>query len=81
VDRWVIDGLVDGAGLLGRASAWLTGFIDQHFVDGAVNRVADVTLRSGERLRTIQTGRIQSYVYGLLGGVAFLFVVGYLLTK
>jgi NADH-quinone oxidoreductase subunit L len=80
-DRWVIDGLVDGAGLLGRASAWITGAIDEHIVDGAVNRLADATLRGGERLRTIQTGRIQSYVYGLLSGVAFLFVVGYLLTK
>jgi NADH-quinone oxidoreductase subunit L len=81
LDRWVIDGLVDGVGRLGRASAWISGAIDQYIVDGAVNRLADATLRGGERLRTIQTGRIQSYVYGLMGGVAFLFVVGYLLTK
>jgi NADH-quinone oxidoreductase subunit L len=81
MDRWVVDGLVNAVGVVGRVSAWLSGAIDHYFVDGAVNAVAQGTLRAGERVRTIQTGRIQSYVYGLLGGVAFLFVVGYLLTK
>jgi NADH-quinone oxidoreductase subunit L len=81
MDRWVVDGIVNGAAVLGRSCAWVTGVIDHYLVDGLVNFVAEGTLNAGNRLRTIQTGRIQSYVYGLLGGVAFFSILQYFLTK
>src|SRR6185436_5985304 len=72
MDRWVVDGIVNGASVLARGAAWVTGAIDHYLVDGVVNFVAEGTLSAGAKLRTVQTGRIQSYVYGLLGGVAVL---------
>jgi NADH-quinone oxidoreductase subunit L len=51
---------------------------DKHVVDGAVNLVAEGVLGGGGRLRRIQTGRIQSYVYGILGGVLFFAILRYL---
>jgi len=42
-------------------------------VDGAVNGVADVTQFVGRRVRNVQTGAINAYLYvvllGVLGGV------------
>src|SRR5258708_6607359 len=81
MDRWVVDGIVNGAGVLARGAAWVTGAIDHYLVDGVVNFVAEGTLSAGSKLRTIQTGRIQSYVYGLLGGVAVLSILQYFLVK
>jgi len=81
MDRWVVDGLVNGTGILGKGAAWITGAIDQYLVDGAVNFLAEGTLSFGNRLRKVQTGRIQSYVYGLLGGVAFFAILQYFLVK
>jgi len=81
MDRWVVDGVVNGAAVLARASAWVTGAIDYYLVDGLVNLLAEGTLKAGNRLRTVQTGRIQSYVYGLLGGVAFFSILQYFLAK
>jgi len=81
MDRWVVDGIVNGAGVVGKGAAWITGAIDHYLVDGAVNFVAEGTLTLGNRLRKVQTGRIQSYVYGLLGGVAFFAILQYFLVK
>jgi NADH-quinone oxidoreductase subunit L len=78
-DRWIVDGLVNGVGVLGRGASWITGAIDKYFVDGAVNLVANGTLAAGNKLRTIQTGRVQNYIYGILGGIAFFAIVQYLL--
>jgi NADH-quinone oxidoreductase subunit L len=81
MDRWVVDGIVNGVSVIGRAAGWVTGAIDKYLVDGAVNFVAEGTLAAGNRLRQVQTGRIQSYVYGLLGGVAFFSILQYFLAK
>ncbi len=81
MDRWVVDGIVNGAAILAKGAAWITGAIDHYLVDGAVNFVAEGTLAAGNRLRKVQTGRIQSYVYGLLGGVAFFAILQYFLVK
>jgi NADH-quinone oxidoreductase subunit L len=81
MDRWVVDGLVNGAGIAAKGAAWVTGAIDHYIVDGAVNFVAEGTLAAGNRLRKVQTGRVQSYVYGLLGGVAFFAILQYFLVK
>jgi NADH-quinone oxidoreductase subunit L len=79
VDKWIVDGIVNGVSVITRAVAWVNGAIDTYLVDGAVNLVADVILGAGARLRRVQTGRIQNYVYGLLGGVTFFAIVRYFL--
>jgi NADH-quinone oxidoreductase subunit L len=79
MDRWIVDGLVNGLGVLVRGASWIGGAIDQYIVDGLVNFVAEGTLTAGNKLRTLQTGRVQNYVYGLLGGVAFFAIVQYFL--
>ena len=65
---------------LGRGAAWVTGAIDHYIVDGA-GRTSSPRARSrpATSSRTVQTGRIQNYVYGLLGGVAFFAIVQYFL--
>jgi NADH-quinone oxidoreductase subunit L len=79
MDRWIVDGMVNGAGSVGRAMAWLAGAVDRYIVDGTVNFVAEGTLKAGQKLRGMQTGRVQNYVYGILGGIAVLAVIQYFL--
>jgi NADH-quinone oxidoreductase subunit L len=79
MDKWVIDGIVNATGVITKAVAFVNGAIDKWIVDGAVNLVAGITLRAGSRLRQIQTGRIQSYAYGLLGGVTALALLQFLI--
>ncbi|MBI4704627.1 MAG: NADH-quinone oxidoreductase subunit L [Deltaproteobacteria bacterium] len=79
IDKWIVDGLVNAAAMAGRAAAWAVGAFDNHGVDGMVNAVAGGTLGAGNRIRRVQTGRIQSYVYGILGGIAVIAIVRYLL--
>jgi NADH-quinone oxidoreductase subunit L len=52
----------------------LIGWIDRYVVDGVLNVLSAVTLRGGQRLRHIQSGRAQDYVYGVAFGVLLLFV-------
>ncbi len=79
MDKWIVDGLVNAAGMIARAAAWTSGVVDRFGVDGAVNFVAEGTLKAGNRLRTMQTGRIQNYVYGVLGGIVFFAILQYFL--
>jgi NADH-quinone oxidoreductase subunit L len=79
MDRWIVDGIVNGVSVAGRLASQITGNIDKYLVDGAVNFVAEGTLKAGGKLRSLQTGRIQNYVYGLLGGVAFFGILQYFL--
>jgi NADH-quinone oxidoreductase subunit L len=79
MDRWIVDGLVNGVGVAARGVAWVSGAIDHYLVDGMVNFVAEGLLTAGVKLRTLQTGRVQNYIYGLLGGVAFFSIVQYFL--
>jgi NADH-quinone oxidoreductase subunit L len=78
-DRELVDGLVNFVGWLGRATAWINGKIDQYFVDGAVNLVAGSVIAGGRELRKMQTGRINSYAYGIAVGVIAIAIVAYLL--
>jgi NADH-quinone oxidoreductase subunit L len=80
MDTWVVDGIVNGVAVGVRAVAWLDGMIDAKIVDGAVNFLAEGTLKAGHKLRGLQTGRIQNYIYGALGGVAFFAIVQYFLS-
>ena len=78
-DHGVIDGAVNLVGWLGRVAGFVSGAFDRVFIDGAVNGVASVVLFIGNRLRGLQTGRIQSYLLGVAGGALVLVVLNYLL--
>ncbi len=67
-DEKVLDALVNGVGAFGRFISWLHGLTDTYVVDGLVNLVGNSTIGSGSKLRNIQTGRIQDYIYVLVGG-------------
>jgi NADH-quinone oxidoreductase subunit L len=68
--RFWIDGVFEAVyrgALLGFARG--VGWWDRYFVDGILNVVSAWTVMAGDRLRTIQTGRPQDYVYALAAGV------------
>jgi len=52
----------------------LIGWIDRYLVDGILNVLTALTLRAGDNLRHLQSGRAQDYVYGVAFGVLLLFV-------
>jgi NADH-quinone oxidoreductase subunit L len=53
----------------------LIGWLDRYIVDGILNVLSAWTLRAGDRLRRLQTGQPQDYVYGVALGVLMLFVL------
>jgi NADH-quinone oxidoreductase subunit L len=67
-DRTIVDGAVNLLGWVGRQLGFAGGWHDQYVVDGAVNGLARVTGFGGRALRKLQTGRIQTYLYVMLGG-------------
>lgn len=52
----------------------LVGWVDRYLVDGVVNFSSAWTLRAGDRLRRLQSGVAQDYVYGVAFGLLVLFV-------
>ncbi len=52
----------------------LIGWIDRYLVDGLLNYFSAWTLRSGDMLRGIQSGRAQDYLYGVAFGLLALVV-------
>jgi NADH-quinone oxidoreductase subunit L len=52
----------------------LIGWIDRYLVDGILNVLSAASLRAGDGLRRMQSGRPQDYVYGVAFGVLFLIV-------
>ena len=50
----------------------LVGWIDRYLVDGVLNVLSAWTLMAGDRLRHLQSGRAQDYVYGIALGVLLL---------
>jgi len=79
VDTYIIDGLVNLVAFFGRVFSWLNGLHDTYVIDGAVNGLAYVSGKFGQSIRRIQTGRIQTYIYVLLGGGLFLILVRFIL--
>jgi NADH-quinone oxidoreductase subunit L len=79
-DGGVIDGLVNFAGAIGRFLGRVDAAIDRYLVDGAVNAVAAATLGVGRSFRSIQTGRIQTYLYGALGGALVVVLLNFLIS-
>jgi NADH-quinone oxidoreductase subunit L len=80
-DGTVIDGLVNFAGAIGRFLGRVDAAIDKYLVDGAVNAVAAATLGVGRSFRSIQTGRIQTYLYGALGGALAVVLINFLFSR
>ena len=73
-DQYIIDGIVDGSAALVRFAAWLNGLFDQYIIDGMVNLIANVTFGIGNKLRRVQTGNINSYLYGILIAIVLLII-------
>jgi NADH-quinone oxidoreductase subunit L len=73
-DQIVIDGFVNLTGTIVRWISKITGFVDNFYVDGAVNLTANSMLFAGSQLRKVQTGRIQNYLYGAMAGVLVLMI-------
>jgi NADH-quinone oxidoreductase subunit L len=62
-DANIVDGIVNGSAWVVRMISWLDGQFDKYVVDGAVNGVATVTSFFGGRVRRLQTGSINAYLY------------------
>jgi NADH-quinone oxidoreductase subunit L len=80
-DVWILDPLVDGVGRLGRALSELGRWIDTHIVDGAVDGIGELTGAAGSAVRTIQTGKAQSYLLVGLISISLLLAAFLLLPK
>ena len=75
-DGSVVDGIVNGVGFVTRdLLAAFTGAFDNRVVDGIVNQVAQVTWAVGGRIRRIQTGAIQTYLFVVLAGIVLLILI------
>jgi NADH-quinone oxidoreductase subunit L len=74
----VIDWLVNFAGWLARLFAAIDDAIDKYVVDGAVNGVGGLTREGGRVLRRIETGRIQTYLYGAALGSLLVVLLNFL---
>ena len=75
-DGTVVDGIVNGVGTVTRdILAAFVGIFDNRIVDGLVNRVAEVTWAIGGRIRRIQTGAIQTYLFVVLAGIVLLILI------
>lgn len=75
-DGTIVDGIVNGVGRLTRDFlAVFIGAFDNRVVDGIVNRVAQVTWALGGRVRRIQTGAIQTYLFVVLAGIVLLILI------
>ena len=70
IDRFIIDGLVNGTANFVRRLSVAAGLHDKYVVDGAVNGVANLTQGLGAAVRAPQSGRIRVYVTALLAAVA-----------
>ena len=80
VDKRVVDGAVNGAGWLTRASSWVSHVVDKYVVDGLVNLVGWICAEGSYVFRRGQTGLIQNYALATLFGV-FVFVTVYVVSR
>ena len=74
-DAYIVDGIVNGTAALVRFLSWLNGLFDAYVIDGLVNVVADLTYWIGNKLRRVQTGNINGYLYGILIAIALAIIV------
>jgi NADH-quinone oxidoreductase subunit L len=74
-DFHVIDAIVNLVAAITVFVSWLSGLFDNYVVDGLVNLASDMTLEAGSRLRRLQTGSINGYLYGILAAVMLILLV------
>ena len=74
-DDKVIDGIVNGVGWITRRVSSGNGVFDNLVIDGMVNGLAESTISAGGRLRKIQSGRIQTDLYYVLGGILIIVMI------
>jgi NADH-quinone oxidoreductase subunit L len=74
-DQYIIDVIVDGSASLTRFVSWINGLFDNYVIDGIVNAVANITFWTGNKFRRVQTGNINSYLYGILIAVVVAIIV------
>jgi NADH-quinone oxidoreductase subunit L len=80
IDKWVVDGMVNLAGAIGRVIGTISAWIDHTIVDGLVNFIGIITDMFGDGLKLIQTGRVQNYLLLAVTGAA-LFAFLFMLIK
>jgi NADH-quinone oxidoreductase subunit L len=68
-DQRAVDGVVNGAGVGTVVLAHLMSLIDRFGVDGIVNGAAWLAGRTGQLLRSVQNGRVQSYITAAVVGL------------
>ena len=74
LDARVIDGIVDGSAAVTRGIARLEGRFDAYVVDALVNFLADATFALGGRLRRLQTGYVNAYLYVVVATVTVVLI-------
>jgi len=72
VDRLWLSGYENFLLRLSATVAW----IDRYLVDGMVNLAGYLTIHAGRRLRKLQTGNVQHYVYAVIAGAIVLVTWG-----
>ncbi|MFQ5521423.1 MAG: hypothetical protein ACE5FK_08495, partial [Candidatus Methylomirabilia bacterium] len=74
--KYWLDDLAEGVyrGVI-LALSGVIGWVDRYLVDGMVNVLSALTLRGGNRLRMIQTGQAQDYLYGVSFGLLIVIIV------
>jgi NADH-quinone oxidoreductase subunit L len=70
IDTYLVDGLVNAAGLATKAVALLVGLFDNRVVDGIVNGAARFAQNAGDMLRATQVGRVRAYVLLVFASIA-----------
>jgi NADH-quinone oxidoreductase subunit L len=73
-DATIVDGIVNGVARLTVTLSWLDGLFDQYVIDRIVNVLADWTYDLGARLRRVQTGSINAYLYVIVGTVTVVLI-------
>jgi NADH-quinone oxidoreductase subunit L len=68
-DATIVDGIVNATARITVVVANLDGLFDTYVVDRLVNILADRTYDLGARLRRVQTGNINTYLYVIVGTV------------
>lgn len=61
-DKYLVDGLVNGASYVVRKISEIITWIDKHIVNGIVNAIAQLAYELGNAFRFVQNGRLQNYL-------------------
>jgi NADH-quinone oxidoreductase subunit L len=72
-DTNIVDGIVNGVGRSTVLVSKIGGWVDKYIVDGLVNLTAGITQLIGMGFRSVQTGKIQTYLAWTLAGVVIVF--------